>query len=62
MIKDLVVDIFGTYTPTTYVNSDNLSVPIDGIGSLDFAYIGGVILFIIAFYSVFRIIGGLIKK
>lgn len=48
MMKEAMVAIFGTYAP------------IDGCA--DWSYIGGVLLFGIAFYSVFRIVGGVFKR
>lgn len=47
-MRDVMISIFGTYTP------------IDGCA--DWAYIGGVLLFAIVLYSVFRLAGAIFKR
>ena len=71
-MRDLIVSIFGTYTPPTYAVTDY--VDIDGTltavttnivpagcAGVDWVYIAGVVLFAICLYSVFRIIGSVFK-
>lgn len=48
MMRDAMITIFGTYTP------------IDGCA--DWSYIGGVLIFAICLYSLFRIIGAVFKR
>lgn len=48
MMREAMTAIFGTYTP------------IDGCA--DWAYIGGVVVFSIVLYSVFRMIGVIFKR
>lgn len=48
MMAEAMTAIFGTYTP------------IDGCA--DWQYIGGVIIFSICLYSMFKLIGGVFKK
>lgn len=48
MMQEVMTAIFGTYTP------------IDGCA--DWQYIGGVLLFAITLYSLFRIAGCLFKR
>lgn len=47
-MKEMMITIFGTYTP------------IDGCA--DWSYIGGIIIFSICLYSVFRLAGGIFKR
>lgn len=48
MMKDAMLTIFGEYTP------------IDGCA--DFAYIGGVVIFSICLYSLFRLVGAVFRR
>lgn len=48
MMRDAMTAIFGTYTP------------IDGCA--DWSYIGGVVVFSIVLFCVFRLVGGLFKR
>lgn len=58
----LLRDIFGTYTPITYVTENGETIIPSGISGVNIEYIVGVAIFLIAFYSLFRIIGALITK
>lgn len=63
-MRDLIIDIFGTYQPNTYemITTDGaIDVIPNGLAGVDIPYIAGVILFGIFLYCTFRIIGGLIK-
>lgn len=64
-----IVTIFGEYTPltqtvTTYF-ADGSSVEsveyVSGIAGLDWVWIAGVMLFGVALYCIFRMIGGVLK-
>lgn len=48
MMQEVMVQIFGTYTP------------IDGCA--DWSYIGGVAIFAICLYSIFRMAGVIFKR
>lgn len=48
MMKDVLIQIFGVYSP------------IDGCA--DWSYIGGVIIFSICLYSMFRLLGLVFKR
>lgn len=57
MLYDSIVDIFGKYSPIEVTSGSAIS----GSGSIayvDFTYIFMIIVFSIAFLSLFRIIGG----
>ena len=47
-MQEVMISIFGTYSP------------IDGCA--DWSYIGGVVLFSICLYSLFRLAGGIFKR
>lgn len=57
MMKSVMVDIFGTYTPVVYTLSDGTSCT-----GADWSYIAGVAVFCICLYSLFRVVGGLFKR
>lgn len=61
-IKTLIVSLFGTYVPNTYVNSDSISVIPNGLSGVDIVWVSGFILFSITLVCVFKIIGGLLTK
>lgn len=48
MMREMMISIFGNYTP------------IDGCA--DWSYIGGVVIFTICLYSLFRLLGAVFKR
>ncbi|MDO4957599.1 MAG: hypothetical protein Q4E60_11360 [Bacteroidales bacterium] len=71
MMLELMQSIFGTYTPNTYTEvSTNLTtgeleyaeVIASGAAGVDWEYIGGVFLFGLAMFCVFRLIGTIFKN
>ena len=60
-MRDIIVNIFGTYTPISY-ELDGVEVVADGFAGVDWPYVLGVVLFGIVLYSVLRIIGVFLKK
>lgn len=71
-MRDLIVSIFGQYTPNTYVSTQYVDIDgtltavttqiiPSGTAGVDWAYVAGVVLFAIVLYSVFRIIGSVFK-
>lgn len=60
-LKALMISLFGTYTPTTYTNMDNIDVIPDGIAGLDIVWIAGFLLFALTFYCIMRLLGGVIS-
>jgi len=61
-MKEIMQSIFGTYEPLTYVNELNEVRYVEGIAGWDMQYILGVLLFAVCLYSLFRIIGLIIKN
>lgn len=64
---DIITEIFGTYQPVTYevYNSatDSYDVIVaSGSAGVDWTYIGGIFLFGLTLFCVFKIIGGIIKN
>lgn len=67
MMKDLIFNIFGTYTPVmtdsyTTDGAFNGTVVASGMAGVDWPFVLGVLLFAVVLYSFFRLIGGLIKN
>lgn len=68
-MKDIITELFGSYTPITYTDTVVSSsgafetverIP-DGLAGVDFTFIAGVLLFGITLYCVLRVIGGLLR-
>lgn len=62
MLRTLITNLFGSYAPITFTDVDSVDVIPSGCAGMDWEWIAGVALFAITLYSVFRLIGGLIKK
>jgi len=73
-LRDLVVALFGSYTPPSYTEYHWFFNPVDGSGysdvvnvipagsaGIDWPWIAGVALFALTLYCVFRLIGGILK-
>ena len=56
-LKALMVSLFGTYTPTTYVDADSIDIIPSGIAGLDIVWISGFLLFCLTFYCIMRLLG-----
>lgn len=66
-MKDIIADIFGTYEPITYEVYNSVTDTYDtviasGTAGVDWMYVAGVILFGVALFCVFKIIGGIVKN
>ena len=61
-MRDLILSLFGTYTPVTFTDVDCVDVIPAGLAGVDWVWIGGLFLFSITLYCVFRILGGWFKK
>lgn len=57
-MRTLIQSIFGVYTPLL----DSQGQVIKGISGVDFEYLVGVFLFGICLFSIFRILGVVIKN
>ncbi len=61
-MRDLIISIFGAYTPIVdAVGVDGNLHMCYGLGTIDFTWIAGVILFVVVLWCLFRLIGGLTK-
>lgn len=66
-MKDLIVTIFGEYTPVTYdvLDADGsvlYQAVAGGAAGVDWPYVAGVLLFALTLYSVFRIFGMVLRR
>lgn len=61
-MRDLIVQLFGTYTPVVYTDADGIDIIPSGMAGVDWSFLAGVILFGITLYCVFRVIGGVFRK
>lgn len=61
-MRDIIVNLFGTYTPVTYTDGNNVAVIPDGFAGVDWSWLSGVLLFALTLYCVLRILGGAFKK
>lgn len=60
-MKELITNLFGTYTAITYEVSGTNIIP-SGVAGVDWTYIAGIVLFAICLLSLFKIIGTIIKR
>jgi len=67
-MKELIVSIFGAYTPVmtteTHVVADavqSVEVVASGLAGVDWPWLAGVLLFAVVLYSFFRLVGVLLK-
>lgn len=72
-MKDLIVRLFGEYTPVTYevtvmtdsadgIVSDTYSAVASGLAGVDWEWLAGVLLFTIVLYSFLRLVGVFLKN
>lgn len=64
-MRDLIVALFGTYTPPTYTESlgeVTKEVIPSGAAGVDWPYVLGVLAFLLVLYSILRIFGAVISK
>lgn len=60
-ISDIFTSFLGTYTPNTYNIGTDVIIPA-GFAGLDVVYIVKALFLLIAFYSLWKIIGGVICR
>ena len=64
-MKEIMKSIFGVYTPVTVqqVAADGTTYEqaLTGMAGVDWPYVGGVLLFAIIVYCLFRILGVILK-
>lgn len=56
-IQTIIKEIIGEYKPITFVSEYGQDVVANGLAGVDWSYLFSGILLILAFYSVFRILG-----
>lgn len=59
--RDFLTSLFGSYTPVTYQYGGESIIP-DGLAGVDFPYLGRVLIFAIIFWSLLRLLGGMICR
>ena len=59
-MRDIIIQLFGVYTPVTYNDGVNDIIP-SGAAGVDWVFVSGVLLFALSLYCVFRIMGGIFK-
>lgn len=71
-MKDMIIQLFGVYTPVTYttyvttevegtLSTELVEVVASGAAGLDWPWIMGVLLFSIVLWSLFRLLGVFFK-
>ena len=63
-MRELMQSIFGTYTPVSVTETvDGVETVrfLNGFAGVDWEYIGGVFLFTVCVYCLFRLLGGVMK-
>lgn len=71
--KSFITSLFGTYTPVSYtvsqtvqigeeVYTDTYDVIASGLAGVDWPWVIGALLFLIALYSFFRIISMILRR
>lgn len=58
-MRDLIVTIFGQYTP---VVDPVTGAVVGGFAGVDWPYLAGVLLFALVLYSFFRLLGVVLKR
>ena len=65
-MKDIVVQMFGTYTPvqtqTTLADGTVISEVAQGMAGVDWPWVIGALAFLLCLYSFFRILGMIFKR
>lgn len=62
MIKSLLEQVFGVYTPISYTDANSIDIIPDGLAGVDIPYVLGALLFGLTFYCFMRLLGAVIKK
>lgn len=62
MLRNLMIDLFGSYTPVVYTDANDIDIIPDGLSGVDFLWLGGFLLFALTLFCVFKLIGGIMKK
>lgn len=60
-MRDLIITLFGEYSPVTYEVSEGVQAVASGAAGIDWTWIAGVLLFAIVLWSFFRLVGVLLS-
>lgn len=58
-MRDLMINLFGAYTPVQYVTSAGDTIIPAGLAGVDWIFVLGVALFGLSLYCIYRMIGGI---
>lgn len=61
ILKSLVIDLIGTYTPNTYTLDGEYYIIPAGAAGIDWPWLAAALLFGLSFYCVFRLVGVIIN-
>lgn len=70
MMKNLIIELFGEYTPVSYMENiydaagevvNMQEVVASGVAGVDWPWLVGVLLFALVLYSLFRLLGVFFK-
>lgn len=61
-IIEVIRSFFGTYTPITYLDLEGNEIIPSGVAGVNFEYVFAMLIFLVAFYSFFRLLGTFISK
>lgn len=56
-IRDLLVNLFGYYTPVSYTDTSGVGIIPSGIAGVDMEYVTSVCLFALVLWCIFRLLG-----
>lgn len=60
-MRDLMINLFGVYTPVQYVTTAGETIIPSGMAGVDWTFVLGIFLFGLFLYSIMRILGGAIN-
>lgn len=62
-MRDLMISLFGQYTPVTFIEPEtSAEVVAQGAAGIDWPWVLGVLIFALALYSLFRIVGCFFRR
>lgn len=60
-MKELVITLFGAYTPVMTTTAEGVEVVASGVAGVDWPWLVGAVLFAIVLWSFFRLVGVLLR-
>lgn len=61
-MRDLIISLFGTYSPITYTDAEGITYIPSGLAGVDIEYVLGVTGFFICLICLFKLLGVFFKK